>query len=138
MDASLIFVKLHVVFHPWTRLTVLSWSLQLKDLVLQLLEKQRLSHGEVRAFGTPRRLVVWLLFFAITCILNNNKSDLLGKKRILVENIFYFKFIFSFLLSGACSLWDSRVPAPFSFLVFVCKHMPTGMRVLATRANFFL
>lgn len=31
---------------------------QLKDLVLQLLEKQRLSHGKVEAFGTPRRLVV--------------------------------------------------------------------------------
>ncbi|CAK7347749.1 unnamed protein product [Dovyalis caffra] len=31
---------------------------QLKDLVLQLLGKQRLSHGEVQAFGTPRRLVV--------------------------------------------------------------------------------
>jgi glycyl-tRNA synthetase len=25
---------------------------------LQLLEKQRLSHGKVEAFGTPRRLVV--------------------------------------------------------------------------------
>ncbi|XP_037495831.1 glycine--tRNA ligase, chloroplastic/mitochondrial 2 isoform X1 [Jatropha curcas] len=33
-------------------------SQQLKDLVLQLLEKQRLSHGKVQAFGTPRRLVV--------------------------------------------------------------------------------
>ncbi|GAV59119.1 tRNA-synt_2e domain-containing protein/tRNA_synt_2f domain-containing protein [Cephalotus follicularis] len=31
---------------------------QLKDLMLQLLEKQRLGHGEVQAFGTPRRLVV--------------------------------------------------------------------------------
>ncbi|KAJ6679328.1 GLYCYL-TRNA SYNTHETASE [Salix purpurea] len=31
---------------------------QLKDIVLQLLEKQRLSHGDVQAFGTPRRLVV--------------------------------------------------------------------------------
>ncbi|PIN18601.1 Glycine--tRNA ligase [Handroanthus impetiginosus] len=30
---------------------------QLKDLVKQLLEKQRLSHGDVRTFGTPRRLV---------------------------------------------------------------------------------
>ncbi|XP_050235987.1 glycine--tRNA ligase, chloroplastic/mitochondrial 2 isoform X1 [Mercurialis annua] len=33
-------------------------SQQLKDAVLQLLEKQRLSHGDVEAFGTPRRLVV--------------------------------------------------------------------------------
>ncbi|EEF50248.1 glycine--tRNA ligase, chloroplastic/mitochondrial 2 isoform X2 [Ricinus communis] len=33
-------------------------SQQLKDLVVQLLEKQRLRHGEVQAFGTPRRLVV--------------------------------------------------------------------------------
>ncbi|KAM7512185.1 hypothetical protein LguiB_011060 [Lonicera macranthoides] len=31
---------------------------ELKDLIVQLLEKQRLSHGEVLAFGTPRRLVV--------------------------------------------------------------------------------
>ncbi|XP_059633828.1 glycine--tRNA ligase, chloroplastic/mitochondrial 2 isoform X2 [Cornus florida] len=31
---------------------------QLKDLIVQLLEKQRLGHGEVQAFGTPRRLVV--------------------------------------------------------------------------------
>ncbi|XP_030938044.1 glycine--tRNA ligase, chloroplastic/mitochondrial 2 isoform X2 [Quercus lobata] len=31
---------------------------QLKDLILLVLEKQRLSHGEVQAFGTPRRLLV--------------------------------------------------------------------------------
>uniref|UniRef100_A0A803M9K5 glycine--tRNA ligase n=1 Tax=Chenopodium quinoa TaxID=63459 RepID=A0A803M9K5_CHEQI len=31
---------------------------QLKDLIVQLLEKQRLGHHEVQAFGTPRRLVV--------------------------------------------------------------------------------
>uniref|UniRef100_A0A7C9EYD9 glycine--tRNA ligase n=2 Tax=Opuntia streptacantha TaxID=393608 RepID=A0A7C9EYD9_OPUST len=31
---------------------------QLKDLVAQLLEKQRLNHLEVQALGTPRRLVV--------------------------------------------------------------------------------
>lgn len=31
---------------------------QLKDLIEQLLGKQRLSHGEVLTFGTPRRLVV--------------------------------------------------------------------------------
>ncbi|XP_042029328.1 glycine--tRNA ligase, chloroplastic/mitochondrial 2-like isoform X1 [Salvia splendens] len=31
---------------------------QLKDLVKQLLDKQRLSHGDVETFGTPRRLVV--------------------------------------------------------------------------------
>ncbi|KAI3444802.1 hypothetical protein Pfo_001467 [Paulownia fortunei] len=31
---------------------------QLKDLVKQLLEKQRLSHGDVQTCGTPRRLVV--------------------------------------------------------------------------------
>ncbi|KAF2311052.1 hypothetical protein GH714_019304 [Hevea brasiliensis] len=35
-------------------------SQQLKDLVLQLLEKQRLGHGKVQAFGTPRRLVVYI------------------------------------------------------------------------------
>lgn len=37
---------------------VVSASQQLKDLLLQLLEKHRLNHGEVQAFGTPRRLVV--------------------------------------------------------------------------------
>ncbi|OVA10589.1 Glycine-tRNA ligase [Macleaya cordata] len=37
---------------------VVDASQQLKDLVVQLLEKQRLSHGEVFACGTPRRLVV--------------------------------------------------------------------------------
>ncbi|XP_061374276.1 glycine--tRNA ligase, chloroplastic/mitochondrial 2 isoform X2 [Gastrolobium bilobum] len=31
---------------------------QLRDLMLQLLERQRLKHGEVQVFGTPRRLVV--------------------------------------------------------------------------------
>ncbi|KAL0379784.1 UNVERIFIED_CONTAM: Glycine--tRNA ligase, chloroplastic/mitochondrial 2 [Sesamum angustifolium] len=31
---------------------------QLKDIVKHLLEKQRLSHGEVQTCGTPRRLVV--------------------------------------------------------------------------------
>ncbi|KAL3815004.1 hypothetical protein ACJIZ3_016272 [Penstemon smallii] len=31
---------------------------QLKDLVKQLLEKHRLSHGDVQTYGTPRRLVV--------------------------------------------------------------------------------
>ncbi|KAK2637049.1 hypothetical protein Ddye_031841 [Dipteronia dyeriana] len=30
---------------------------KLKDLALQLLNKQRLNHGEVQAFGTPRRLM---------------------------------------------------------------------------------
>lgn len=34
--------------------------LQLKDLVKQLLEKQRLTYGDVETYGTPRRLVVWL------------------------------------------------------------------------------
>ncbi|KAL3651134.1 Glycine--tRNA ligase, chloroplastic/mitochondrial 2 [Castilleja foliolosa] len=33
---------------------------QLKDLVKQLLEKQRLSHGNVQTYGTPRRLVVYV------------------------------------------------------------------------------
>ncbi|XP_054784109.1 glycine--tRNA ligase, chloroplastic/mitochondrial 2 isoform X2 [Prosopis cineraria] len=37
---------------------VVDASKQLKDLMLQLLEKQRLDHGDVQAFGTPRRLVV--------------------------------------------------------------------------------
>ncbi|MCL7046918.1 hypothetical protein MKW94_006110 [Papaver nudicaule] len=37
---------------------VIDASQQLKDLIIQLLEKQRLSHGEVFACGTPRRLVV--------------------------------------------------------------------------------
>ncbi|KAL2319880.1 hypothetical protein Fmac_028849 [Flemingia macrophylla] len=37
---------------------VVDASKQLKDLVVQLLERQRLKHGEVQAFGTPRRLVV--------------------------------------------------------------------------------
>ncbi|XP_075517692.1 glycine--tRNA ligase, chloroplastic/mitochondrial 2-like isoform X2 [Primulina tabacum] len=31
---------------------------QLKDLVEQLLEKQRLNHGDVQTYGTPRRLVI--------------------------------------------------------------------------------
>uniref|UniRef100_A0A2P2LYC4 glycine--tRNA ligase n=1 Tax=Rhizophora mucronata TaxID=61149 RepID=A0A2P2LYC4_RHIMU len=35
-------------------------SHQLKELVAQLLGKQRLCHGEVQAFGTPRRLVVFV------------------------------------------------------------------------------
>ncbi|KAJ8773051.1 hypothetical protein K2173_028228 [Erythroxylum novogranatense] len=37
---------------------VVSASNQLKELVSQLLDKQRLSHSGVKAFGTPRRLVV--------------------------------------------------------------------------------
>ncbi|CAN6566503.1 unnamed protein product [Malus baccata var. baccata] len=37
---------------------VVDASQQLKDLTAQLLAKQRLSHGEIQAFGTPRRLVV--------------------------------------------------------------------------------
>ncbi|XP_052192008.1 glycine--tRNA ligase, chloroplastic/mitochondrial 2 isoform X2 [Diospyros lotus] len=37
---------------------VVNASQQLKELIVQLLEKQRLTHGEVLAFGTPRRLVV--------------------------------------------------------------------------------
>ncbi|XP_027907837.1 glycine--tRNA ligase, chloroplastic/mitochondrial 2 isoform X3 [Vigna unguiculata] len=37
---------------------VVDASNQLKDLMLQLLERQRLNHGEVQAFATPRRLVV--------------------------------------------------------------------------------
>lgn len=37
---------------------VASASLQLKDIISQLLAKQKLSHGEILAFGTPRRLVV--------------------------------------------------------------------------------
>ncbi|XP_057492068.1 glycine--tRNA ligase, chloroplastic/mitochondrial 2 isoform X1 [Actinidia eriantha] len=37
---------------------VMNASQQLKDVIVQLLEKQRLSHGKVLAFGTPRRLVV--------------------------------------------------------------------------------
>ncbi|KAL1339185.1 hypothetical protein AAHE18_U016300 [Arachis hypogaea] len=37
---------------------VVDASKQLKDLMLQLLEKQRLKHGNMQVFGTPRRLVV--------------------------------------------------------------------------------
>ncbi|KAK7277161.1 hypothetical protein RIF29_18312 [Crotalaria pallida] len=37
---------------------VVDASKQLKDLIQQLLERQRLKHGEVQVFGTPRRLVV--------------------------------------------------------------------------------
>ncbi|RXH93417.1 hypothetical protein DVH24_013993 [Malus domestica] len=37
---------------------VVDASQQLKDLTAQLLAKQRLSHGEIQAFSTPRRLVV--------------------------------------------------------------------------------
>lgn len=33
-------------------------SQELQNLIVQLLEKQRLSHGKVLVFGTPRRLVV--------------------------------------------------------------------------------
>ncbi|KAK3003952.1 hypothetical protein RJ639_018743, partial [Escallonia herrerae] len=39
---------------------VASASQQLKSLVVQLLETKRISHGEVLAFGTPRRLVVYV------------------------------------------------------------------------------
>ncbi|KAL5560498.1 hypothetical protein UlMin_036709 [Ulmus minor] len=39
---------------------VVDASQQLKDLMLQLLDKQRLRHGEVQAFGTPRRLVIFV------------------------------------------------------------------------------
>ncbi|KAM6542280.1 hypothetical protein CsatB_006727 [Cannabis sativa] len=39
---------------------VVDASQQLKDLMRQLLDKQRLSHGEVQAFGTPRRLVIFV------------------------------------------------------------------------------
>ncbi|CAK9149389.1 unnamed protein product [Ilex paraguariensis] len=39
---------------------VINASQQLKDLVVQLLVKQRLSHSEVLTFGTPRRLVVYV------------------------------------------------------------------------------
>lgn len=42
--------------------------LQLKDLVKQLLGKQRLSHGDVHTSGTPRRLVVRLDFFLIVLL----------------------------------------------------------------------
>ncbi|KAI3434209.1 Glycine--tRNA ligase [Psidium guajava] len=37
---------------------VVNASQQLKDLVIELLETKRLDHGQVRAFGTPRRLVI--------------------------------------------------------------------------------
>uniref|UniRef100_A0A2N9GJV3 glycine--tRNA ligase n=1 Tax=Fagus sylvatica TaxID=28930 RepID=A0A2N9GJV3_FAGSY len=37
---------------------VVDASQQLKNVILLVLEKQRLSHGEVQAFGTPRRLLV--------------------------------------------------------------------------------
>lgn len=37
---------------------VASAGQQLKDLIVQLLGKQRLTHGEVLVFGTPRRLVI--------------------------------------------------------------------------------
>ncbi|KFK42585.1 hypothetical protein AALP_AA1G014500 [Arabis alpina] len=39
---------------------VVNASEQLRVLVLQLLESQRLKHGVVKAFGTPRRLVVFV------------------------------------------------------------------------------
>ncbi|KAL3516847.1 hypothetical protein ACH5RR_023749 [Cinchona calisaya] len=37
---------------------VVSACKQLQDLIVQLLEKQRLRHGEMKMYGTPRRLVV--------------------------------------------------------------------------------
>lgn len=37
---------------------VVGASDQLKEFILMVLEKQRLSHGKVQAFGTPRRLLV--------------------------------------------------------------------------------
>ncbi|KAI5423308.1 glycine--tRNA ligase, chloroplastic/mitochondrial 2 isoform X1 [Lathyrus oleraceus] len=37
---------------------VVDASKQLKDLLVQLLDRQRLKHGEVQVFGTARRLVV--------------------------------------------------------------------------------
>ncbi|XP_048128782.1 glycine--tRNA ligase, chloroplastic/mitochondrial 2 isoform X2 [Rhodamnia argentea] len=37
---------------------VVNASQQLKDLVIELLKTKRLDHGQVQAFGTPRRLVI--------------------------------------------------------------------------------
>ncbi|XP_030463262.1 glycine--tRNA ligase, chloroplastic/mitochondrial 2 [Syzygium oleosum] len=37
---------------------VVNASQQLKDLVIELLKTKRLEHGQVQAFGTPRRLVI--------------------------------------------------------------------------------
>ncbi|ONK59089.1 uncharacterized protein A4U43_C08F2860 [Asparagus officinalis] len=39
---------------------VVDASEQLRSLTLQMLQKRRLIHGEVTAYGTPRRLVVWV------------------------------------------------------------------------------
>ncbi|KAJ6807557.1 glycine--tRNA ligase, chloroplastic/mitochondrial 2 [Iris pallida] len=39
---------------------VVDASKQLKSLILQMLEKRRLCHGEVFAHGTPRRLVIFV------------------------------------------------------------------------------
>lgn len=41
-----------------SKIFMLYFSLQLQDLIVQLLENQRLKHGEVKIYGTPRRLVV--------------------------------------------------------------------------------
>ncbi|CAI0446273.1 unnamed protein product [Linum tenue] len=38
---------------------------QLEGLLLQLLDKQRLGHGKIQAFGTPRRLVPTYAFYQI-------------------------------------------------------------------------
>ncbi|KAG5054851.1 hypothetical protein JHK85_007361 [Glycine max] len=71
LEAACEKVSLHMWVHDHSRAFVLEIgteemppqdvvdaSKQLKDLLLQLLERQRLNHGEVQAFGTPRRLVV--------------------------------------------------------------------------------
>lgn len=42
-----------------------SHLLQLKNLTVELLEKRRLSHGKVSAYGTPRRLVVTTLICSV-------------------------------------------------------------------------
>lgn len=51
-------VSIYPVLIWWFWLNTNFCWLQLQNLLVQLLEKQRLSHGKVFVFGTPRRLVV--------------------------------------------------------------------------------
>ncbi|KAK1274219.1 hypothetical protein QJS04_geneDACA012516 [Acorus gramineus] len=55
---------------------VIDASEQLKTLIMQLLEKQRISHGDVVACGTPRRLVIHV--HGLNSKQSENETDVRG------------------------------------------------------------
>lgn len=74
----------------------LCWSLQLKDLVVQLLDKQRLPHGEVQTHGTPRRLVVgfvslWLVPFtySVSLVCFEKLYEMSTRKEVVGKGVHY-------------------------------------------------